>query len=133
MLAAFVATIMMTGAAPTPPPPAAQSAPTGAARPVISAEHLRVIQPQIYPHWLLACDDPGFVRLRVVLEVVVDRRGRLMGEPTPVRPEATAAYADALERAREAVVGAAPFRTPRDFAGGQFRLVFNPARACANR
>jgi hypothetical protein len=82
---------------------------------------------------MLACDDPGFVRLRVVLDVVVDRRGRLTGEPIPVRPEATPAYADALERAREAVVGAAPFRTPPDFAGGEIRLVFNPARACANR
>ena len=114
-------------------PPVTSAFVQSASTPVAGTAHIRAIQPQIYPNWNLACDDPAFVQMRIVLDVNLDRQGGLIGEPQPVRPLNTTSYADALGRARTAVIRSAPFRMPRDFEGGAFRLVFSAQRACANR
>lgn len=86
---------------------------------------------QVFPHWRLRCDDPGFVRERIQFDVTLDSEGRIVAGPTVVRPRDDADWRATAETARMALISAAPFDVPEGFVGGRYRPTFRPDRACA--
>lgn len=86
---------------------------------------------QVYERWQVACDTPGVRDLRIAFDVALDADGAIVGEPRPVRPQDTLVYRAAADGARRALIEASPFATPEGYAGGDYRPVFDFARACA--
>lgn len=87
---------------------------------------------QTAKHWSLPCDLPAVRRHSVQFDIVLDRRGRIVSGPTPVRPQLDDPdWRAASARARVALISAAPFEVPADFPGGAYRPTFFAERACA--
>ncbi|MCS6627856.1 hypothetical protein N0B44_33640 [Roseibacterium beibuensis] len=86
---------------------------------------------QAFAHWRLRCDDPDFVRERIQVDVTLDSEGRIVAGPTVIRPRDNTYWRATAETARIALIAASPFEVPDDYAGGRYRPIFNPARACA--
>lgn len=124
--------------APTPTPrPSLDLAPLAprdsrAVDPRTAAEAAHIF-PQVYPHWRLRCDDPYLVRERIQLDLTLDRQGRIVSGPTVVNPRDDTAWRAAADGARIALIAAAPFDVPEDYAGGRYRPTFDAARACRGR
>lgn len=86
----------------------------------------------VYPHWVLQCDDPGFANATATFIVMIDGRGRIVGEPEPVAPEDTPGYRAVAVSALTALRAAEPYPVPAGFEGGAIQPKFNPTRACAS-
>ena len=100
--------------------------PTSPADPRAAAAAVGIFN-QVYPHWRLRCDDPGFVRERIQFDVTLDSEGRIVSGPTMVRPQDDADWRATAESARLALIAAAPFDVPDGFPGGRYRPTFLPA------
>ena len=102
----------------------------------VSAPAARAAVPDftsIYPNWRPICDAAGISGHRIVFDVEIDARGRIVGEPVLVRPRDDADWRAAAEVAREALVRSAPFDVPANFRGGRYRPTFVTERVCADR
>ena len=86
---------------------------------------------QVYERWRINCDVPGIRDLRIAFDVTLDADGALVGQPRPVRPRNTPIYRAAADGARRALIDSSPFAVPDGYTGGEYRPVFNFARACA--
>jgi hypothetical protein len=107
---------------------ATQAAP-GDAR---SSSAARSIFHQTAPHWSLPCDQPAVRRQSVQFDITLDSGGRIVAGPTPVRPRLDDPdWRAAAERARVALIAAAPFDVPPGYPGGAYRPTFRAETACA--
>ncbi|NJC40199.1 hypothetical protein GGQ87_000457 [Brevundimonas alba] len=133
LIAALLVALAGQDAAPAAPTPAPSLDLVPLGRPVdprVAAAAVGVFN-QVYPHWHLRCDDPGFVRERIQFDVTLDSGGRIVAGPTVLKPRDDPAWRAAADSARFALISAAPFEVPDGFPGGRYRPTFLAERACA--
>ncbi|HYC69288.1 hypothetical protein [Brevundimonas sp.] len=85
---------------------------------------------QVYPNWTPPCQTPGAADLRILMDVTLDARGRIIDGPTLVGARNDPVWRAVAAGAMQAMVRTAPFDVPPGFTGGEYRPAFNVARAC---
>jgi hypothetical protein len=88
---------------------------------------------QVYPNWTPPCQTPGAADLRILMDVTLDARGRIIDGPTLVGARSDPVWRAVAAGAMQAMVRTAPFDVPQGFTGGEYRPAFNVARACGGR
>ena len=109
---------------------ALQGAPQDPASNAGEAPTAVAILSQVYENWRVHCEAPGAQALRIVFDVTIDADGEIVGDPAPVRTQDTPVYRAAAGDALRALLTSAPFDVPEGYTGGEYRAVFNLARAC---